>query len=69
MPLRGDIDGDLIWVTKVGDPALVLEEDYVDITKFWVKLLTSDGKLVTQTRYDTLKQALLAFVENLPEGA
>jgi hypothetical protein len=69
MPLRKDIDGDLVWVTKIGEAALVLEEDYSDLSKFWVKLLTPEGNVATQTRYDTLRLALAAFIEALPINA
>lgn len=34
MPIRSDIDGDLVWVTQEGEPALVLQEDHNDITRF-----------------------------------
>lgn len=66
---NGDIDGELVWVTGGLDsqePALILE---VEKDKYWVKLVTIDGNLVTQTRYDKLRQALVAFTEALPLDA
>lgn len=69
MPLRSDIDGDLVWVTQEGEPALVLQEDHNDITRFWVKLISPSGSMVTQVRYDNLREALEAFIRGLPEGA
>lgn len=69
MPLRSDIDGDLVWVTQEGDPALILEEDYADCTRFWVRLRSPDGDMVTQVRYDSLRDALKAFMQGLPEDA
>ena len=68
--IRNDgIDGELVWVTggpESDEPALVLE---VEGDKYWVRLVTVDGNMVTQTRYDKLRQALAAFIEALPLDA
>jgi hypothetical protein len=60
---RDDIDGLLVWVAKEGDPAIILEADN---DKYWVRLVNTDGDIVTQTRYDSVKQALHAFAELMP---
>lgn len=65
--LRNDIDAvTLAWVSNEHGPALILEEFQ---SKYWVKLITEDNNLVTQTRYDTLRQALTAYIEALPLDA
>jgi len=66
---RTDTDGLLVWVTKEGDPALIFDQWYEGSTSpyNWVVAIRStDGDMVTQTRYKSAKEALHAFVELLP---
>jgi hypothetical protein len=61
--LRDDIDGILVWTATDKEPAIVLERDGA---YYWIRVIGVSGKTVVQTQYDTLKQALHAYAELLP---
>ena len=71
--LRDDIDAvTLAWTDKwESETAITLEAEMVDnkYAKYWVRIISIDGNIATQTRYDSLHQALLKYVEALPPNA
>ena len=70
MLCTNEVDGDLVWITggpESKNPALVLEQ--ASEGGYWVRLITHEGVMITQTKYDTLSAALEAFRDNLPSNA
>jgi hypothetical protein len=66
---RDDTDAILTWITKEGDPAILLDYWSIDpATTYVVALMGIDGKMITQTFYTNIKQALRAYADLLPEG-